>query len=84
MHQERLGELEEEKEELGAYQKHDKQRRALEYALYDKELTKVCIVRVLWLCIEYASLRATGFFAADSAWKTGSQCRFFSTQKRPF
>lgn len=41
--QERLGELEEEKEELGAYQKHDKQRRALEYALYDKELTKVSL-----------------------------------------
>lgn len=41
LYQERLGELEEEKEELGAYQKHDKQRRALEYALYDKELTKV-------------------------------------------
>ncbi|CAN0552753.1 unnamed protein product, partial [Ectocarpus sp. 12 AP-2014] len=39
--EERLGELEEEKEELGAYQKHDKQRRALEFALYDKELTKV-------------------------------------------
>ncbi|CAN0105750.1 unnamed protein product, partial [Ectocarpus fasciculatus] len=38
--EERLGELEEEKEELGAYQKHDKQRRALEFALYDKELTK--------------------------------------------
>lgn len=43
MRQERLGELEEEKEELGAYQKHDKQRRALEYALYDKELTKVSL-----------------------------------------
>lgn len=39
--QERLQELEEEKEELGAYQKHDKERRALEYTLYDKELTKV-------------------------------------------
>ena len=39
--QERLGELKEEKEELGAYQKHDKERRALEYTLYDKELTKV-------------------------------------------
>lgn len=39
--QERLGELKEEKEELGAYQKHDKEKRALEYTLYDKELTKV-------------------------------------------
>lgn len=36
--EERLSELEEEKEELGAYQKHDRQRRALEYTLYDKEL----------------------------------------------
>ncbi|CAN0287900.1 unnamed protein product, partial [Laminaria digitata] len=39
--EERLGELKEEKEELGAYQKYDKERRALEYTLYDKELTKV-------------------------------------------
>ncbi|CAM9143588.1 unnamed protein product, partial [Discosporangium mesarthrocarpum] len=36
--EERLSELEEEKEELGAYQKHDRHRRALEYTLYDKEL----------------------------------------------
>lgn len=41
LRQERLSELEEEKEELGAYQKHDRQRRALEYTLYDKELHKV-------------------------------------------
>ncbi|CAN0438085.1 unnamed protein product [Hapterophycus canaliculatus] len=37
----RLGELEEEKEELGAYQKHDKQKRALEFALYEREAEKV-------------------------------------------
>lgn len=36
-----MSELEEEKEELGAYQKHDRQRRALEYTLYDKELQQV-------------------------------------------
>ncbi|CAM9145828.1 unnamed protein product, partial [Choristocarpus tenellus] len=39
---ERLSELEEEKEELGVYQKHDRQRRALEYTLYDKELRQAC------------------------------------------
>ena len=35
---ERLNELDEEKEELRAYQQLDKDRRALEYTLYDKEL----------------------------------------------
>jgi structural maintenance of chromosome 3 (chondroitin sulfate proteoglycan 6) len=35
-----LRELEEEKEELKAYQKLDKQRRALEYTIYDKELNQ--------------------------------------------
>ncbi len=35
---ERLNELDEEKEELSAYQQLDKDRRALEYTLYDKEL----------------------------------------------
>ncbi|CAM9100462.1 unnamed protein product, partial [Phaeothamnion confervicola] len=38
--EERLAELEEEKEELGTYQKLDRNRRALEYTLYDKELRK--------------------------------------------
>jgi structural maintenance of chromosome 3 (chondroitin sulfate proteoglycan 6) len=36
--EERLGELDEEKEELRAYQRLDKDRRALEYTLYDTEL----------------------------------------------
>ncbi|MCL7025644.1 hypothetical protein MKW94_005810, partial [Papaver nudicaule] len=36
---ERLRELDEEKEELKKYQQLDKQRRSLEYTIYDKELT---------------------------------------------
>ncbi|GMI01375.1 hypothetical protein TrLO_g1143 [Triparma laevis f. longispina] len=36
----RLSELESEKEELTAYQKVDRERRALEYTLYDKELRR--------------------------------------------
>lgn len=36
--EERLRELDEEKEELKKYQQLDKQRRSLEYTLYDKEL----------------------------------------------
>lgn len=35
---ERLGELEEEKEELSEYQKLDRERRCLEYTIYDKQL----------------------------------------------
>lgn len=38
--EERLGELETEKEELTEYEQLDKHRRALEYNLYDKELSK--------------------------------------------
>lgn len=38
--EERLRELESEKEELKEYQKLDKSRRALEYTLYDKELSQ--------------------------------------------
>ena len=38
--EERLTELETEKEELTEYEQLDKHRRALEYNLYDKELTK--------------------------------------------
>jgi structural maintenance of chromosome 3 (chondroitin sulfate proteoglycan 6) len=36
----RLSELEGEKDELGAYQQLDRDRRALEYTIYDKELRK--------------------------------------------
>lgn len=39
--EERLGELELEKKELTEYEQLDKQRRALEYSLYDKEYKKV-------------------------------------------
>lgn len=35
---ERLRELDEEKEELRKYQQLDKQRKSLEYTIYDKEL----------------------------------------------
>jgi structural maintenance of chromosome 3 (chondroitin sulfate proteoglycan 6) len=38
--QQRLADLQEEKEELSQYQQLDRQRRALEYTLYDKELRK--------------------------------------------
>ena len=38
--EDRLAELEQEKEELTDYEQLDKSRRALEYNLYDKELTK--------------------------------------------
>jgi hypothetical protein len=38
--EERLGELEKEKEELTEYEQLDKHRRALEFNLYDKELSK--------------------------------------------
>ena len=38
--EERLEELEGEKEELRAYQKCDREKRALEYTIYDKELRK--------------------------------------------
>ena len=37
---ERLGELEMEKKELTEYDSLDKQRRALEFSLYDKEYSK--------------------------------------------
>lgn len=39
--EERLNELEEEKEELKEYQKSDKERRCLEYALHQRELEDV-------------------------------------------
>jgi len=38
--EDRLSTLEEEKEELKAYQKWDKKRRALEYTIHDRELTE--------------------------------------------
>ena len=37
----RLGELEEEKEELKEFQEKDKERRCLEYAVYQRELEEV-------------------------------------------
>lgn len=37
----RLGELEEEKEELKEFQEKDKEKRCLEYALYQRELEEV-------------------------------------------
>lgn len=39
--EERLAELEEEKEELKEFQEKDKERRCLEYALYQRELLEV-------------------------------------------
>jgi structural maintenance of chromosome 3 (chondroitin sulfate proteoglycan 6) len=38
---ERLGEIEKEKEELTEFDLLDKKRRALQYTIHDKELTKV-------------------------------------------
>jgi structural maintenance of chromosome 3 (chondroitin sulfate proteoglycan 6) len=53
--EERLDELEEEKKELKEFQEKDKDRRCLEYALYQRELdeiadalTEVSFMRVLW------------------------------------
>lgn len=39
--EDRLGELEEEKEELKEFQEKDKERRCLEYALYWREVEEV-------------------------------------------
>jgi len=39
--QERLDELEAEKEELKEFQEKDKERRCLEYSLYQAELTEI-------------------------------------------
>ena len=39
--EERLAELEEEKEELREFQEKDKERRCLEYGLYQRELEEV-------------------------------------------
>ena len=36
---EKLAELEEEREELAEYQRLDKQRRAMEFAIYDRDLS---------------------------------------------
>jgi structural maintenance of chromosome 3 (chondroitin sulfate proteoglycan 6) len=41
--EERLNELEEEKEELKEYQKSDRERRCLEYALHQRELEEVTV-----------------------------------------
>ena len=38
--EERLAELEEERKELAKFQQIDKQRRSLEFAIYDKELAE--------------------------------------------
>jgi structural maintenance of chromosome 3 (chondroitin sulfate proteoglycan 6) len=39
--EQRLEELEEEKEELKLYQEHDRRRRCLEYTIYSRELKDV-------------------------------------------
>lgn len=53
--EERLRELDEEKEELKKYQQLDKQRRSLEYTIYDKELhdarQKLGEVCYTWHCV---------------------------------
>jgi hypothetical protein len=41
--EERLGELEREKTELTEYEELDRQRRALDYSLYEKQHAKVCL-----------------------------------------
>lgn len=52
--EERLSTLEEEKEELKAYQDWDKMRRSLEYTIHDKELrdTREKLEAVCW-CVYY-------------------------------
>lgn len=53
--EERLSTLEEEKEELRAYQEWDKMRRSLEYTIHDKELRdtreKLEAVRLIYLTL---------------------------------
>ena len=46
---EKLAELEEERKELAEYQRLDKQRRALEFAIYDRDLssTKAALQEVM-------------------------------------
>lgn len=51
--QERLEELESEKEELKEFQEKDKERRCLEYSLYQAELTE--IVEAMDEVLSYAS-----------------------------
>jgi len=71
---ERLKELDEEKEDLRKYQQLDKQRKSLEYTIYDKELqdaqqrlAKVSIFA--WTCMILFSFSAglfpSGFYCAD-------------------
>ncbi len=59
--EERLSTLEEEKEELKAYQEWDKMRRSLEYTIHDKELRdtreKLEAVRSSWYFIAYSLLQ---------------------------
>jgi structural maintenance of chromosome 3 (chondroitin sulfate proteoglycan 6) len=46
--EERLGELEREKAELTEYEELDKERRALDYSLYEQQCSKVQLVLVDW------------------------------------
>ena len=50
---EKLAELEEEREELAEFQRLDKQRRALEFAIYDRDLssTKASLEEVTCSCV---------------------------------
>ena len=49
---EKLAELEEERKELAEFQRLDKQRRALEFAIYDRDLssTKAALEKVNTAC----------------------------------
>jgi structural maintenance of chromosome 3 (chondroitin sulfate proteoglycan 6) len=58
--QERLAELEEEKEELRGYQEQDRDRRCLEYAFYHREQTALATA-----LDEIEELRATGIEGTD-------------------
>lgn len=63
--EERLKELDEEKEELKKYQQLDKQRRSLEYTIFEKELLDA---RQKLEEVEHALLPFTGFNCIFLVW----------------
>jgi structural maintenance of chromosome 3 (chondroitin sulfate proteoglycan 6) len=64
---ERLKELESEKEELKEYQQLDRERRALEYCLFDHELkeTEAKLSEVKHLCEEYRKVFPVNVYVED-------------------
>lgn len=63
----RLSELNDEKEELAAYQALDKKRKIFEYAYFDKELRKAKCEGPLHVLHHRANALSTGVFAQGRA-----------------